>query len=73
MDFEAIAILHSNIIKQGLQSGYVITTGDFTKNAREYAEGLNIELINGVQLVDLWLEGLENGEQEIKQVIPEYV
>ncbi|MEE3955905.1 restriction endonuclease [Peribacillus frigoritolerans] len=73
LDFEAIAILHSNIIKQGLQGGYVITTGDFTKNALRYAEGLNIELINGVQLVDLWLEGLENAEQEIKQVTPEYV
>jgi restriction system protein len=44
----AIAILHSNIIKQGLQGGYVITTGDFTKNALRYAEELNIELINGV-------------------------
>ncbi|WP_251437244.1 restriction endonuclease [Peribacillus simplex] len=73
LDFEAIAILHSNIIKQGLQGGYVITTGDFTKNARGYTEGLNIELINGVQLVELWLEGMENSEKEIKQLIPEYV
>ncbi|SES61978.1 restriction system protein [Oceanobacillus limi] len=56
MDYEPIAILHSNIIKNGAAGGYVITTSSYTKAAREYADGLDIELIDGIKLVDLWLE-----------------
>lgn len=73
LPFDPIALIHSNMIKTGAKGGYVITTGSFTSAARKYAEGLKIELIDGVKLVELWLEGLENAEQEIKQVIPEYV
>lgn len=71
--FDCIAIIHSNMVKEGALGGYIVTTGSFTKNAKEYAEELNIELIDGVKLVELWLAGLENAEQEIKQVLPEYV
>ncbi|CAM3889030.1 hypothetical protein GCM10009865_22240 [Aeromicrobium ponti] len=71
--FGPIAVIHSNMIKQGAIGGYVVTTGSFTKYAREYAEELNIELVDGVRLVEIWLAGLENAEQEIKQVIPEYI
>jgi restriction system protein len=73
LPFDPIAIIHSNMIKQGAVGGYVVTTGSFTKHAKEYAEELNIELIDGVKLVEIWLAGLENAEQEIKQVIPEYI
>ncbi|MEH7392182.1 restriction endonuclease [Bacillus sp. JJ1474] len=73
MKFDPIAILHSNMVKHGAKGGYVITTSSFTKAAKEYAEGLNIELIDGVKLVELWLSGLENAEQEIKDIIPEYI
>lgn len=73
LPFEAIALVHSNIVKRDAVGGYVITTGSFTPAAREYAKGLDIELIEGVQLVELWLEGLEYAEQEIREVIPTHI
>lgn len=73
LPFDAIALVHSNMVKREAAGGYVITTGSFTSGAREYALGLDIQLIEGVQLVELWLEGLENAEQEIKDIIPSYV
>jgi restriction system protein len=73
LSFNSIALIHSNMVKREAIGGYVITTGSFTNNARRYAEGLNIELIDGVKLVDLWLDGLENAEQEIKDIIPEHI
>lgn len=60
VNFEPIAILHSNMVKQNATGGYFITTSGYTKAAKEYAEGLNIKLINGVQLVDYWLETVDN-------------
>jgi restriction system protein len=73
LPFEAIALVHSNIVKRDAVGGYVITTGSFTPAAREYAKGLDIELIEGVQLVELWLEGLEYAEQEIREFIPTHI
>lgn len=72
MDFEPIAVLHSNMIKNGAMGGYVITTSSFTEAAKHYARGLDIELIDGVRLVELWLDGMENTEEEIKHFIPEF-
>ncbi|MCM3594183.1 restriction endonuclease [Metabacillus idriensis] len=60
LDFKPIAIIHSNMIKQNAVGGYVITTSSFTKAAREYAKNLNIQLIDGVQLVDYWLESMDS-------------
>jgi restriction system protein len=57
--YEPIAIIHSQMNRQQAKGGYVVTTSDFTVHARKYAEGLNIMLINGPQLVALWLKGLE--------------
>lgn len=57
--YEPIAIVHSQMNKQKAKGGYVITTSDFSAHARKYAEGLDIMLINGSQLVELWLQGLE--------------
>ncbi|WP_070120427.1 restriction endonuclease [Bacillus marinisedimentorum] len=73
LPFEPIALVHSNMVKRGATGGYVVTTGSFTSAAMNYAEDLNIELIDGVKLVELWLTGLENAEQEIKDIIPEYI
>lgn len=55
VDFSPIAIIDSNIKKQKAKGGYVITTSDFSENAKKYAEGLNIQLINGIDLVHYWL------------------
>lgn len=71
--FDPIALIHSNMVKKGAKGGYVITTSSFTTAAREYAEGLDIELIDGVNLVELWLSSLINAEQEIKKLLPEHI
>lgn len=55
MGFQSIAILHSNMVKQNASKGYVVSTADFNENARSYAEGLNIDLINGMDLVEMWI------------------
>jgi restriction system protein len=52
LSFDPIAIIHSNMVKDGAVGGYVITTGSFTENARHYAQGLDIELIDGAKLVE---------------------
>lgn len=53
--YEPIAIIHSNMVKQKASKGYVVSTSGFTENARMYAEGLNIDLISGTDLVDMWI------------------
>lgn len=58
LSYEPIAIIHSQIVKQQAKGGYVVTTSDFTTGAKKYVDGLNITLINGSQLVELWLQGL---------------
>lgn len=62
LPFDPIALIHSNMIKRNAKGGYVITTSSFTENARDYAKGLNIELIDGIKLVEYWLQGLEKTE-----------
>lgn len=72
VNFEPIAILHSNMLKKGAKGGYIITTSSFTHSAKQYASDLNIELIDGVKLVDIWIQSLNNNEQEIKEYILQY-
>lgn len=55
MGFQPIAILHSNMVKQNASKGYVVSTAGFNENACSYAEGLNIDLINGMELVEMWI------------------
>ncbi|MDF2534695.1 MAG: restriction endonuclease [Bacillales bacterium] len=55
VSFDPIALIHSNMIKQNASKGYVVTTSKFTENAIEYAKGLNIDLITGTDLVEMWL------------------
>ncbi|WP_283936273.1 restriction endonuclease [Paenibacillus odorifer] len=51
--------------------GYVVTTGKFTHNAYTHAEGLDIELINGNQLVELWLKHLETKSESANGLSPD--
>ena len=60
LPFDSIAILHSNMVKRGAAGGYLITTGGFSIAAQDYAEGLNIQLIDGVMLVEYWLDSMNN-------------
>src|SRR5690625_1427431 len=68
ISFDPIAILNSNMVKQNAKGGYVITTSAFTKSAKQYAEGLDIELVDGMRLVELWLDGIKKDEKEIKSL-----
>jgi restriction system protein len=72
LPFDPIALVHSNMVKRGAKGGFVVTTGGFSENAREYAKGLNIELIDGVRLVEYWLEGLEKTENIIQDLGIDY-
>ncbi|WP_228547487.1 restriction endonuclease [Filobacillus milosensis] len=54
-----IAVLHSNVVKAGAKGGYVITTSGFTQAARNYAKELDIQLIDGIELVSYWLESMD--------------
>lgn len=41
---------------RGAESGVFITTSDFSRSAREYAENFRIVLVDGIELTDLMLE-----------------
>lgn len=69
--FEPIAIIHSQMIKQNALRGFVVTTSDFTPNAREYAEDLDIDLINGNDFIEMWISALQEEVQESQEVIPQ--
>lgn len=57
--FEPIAIIHSQMEKQKAVGGLIVTTSRFTPNAVKYADELNIELIDGLKLIDMWIVGSE--------------
>ncbi|WP_100404365.1 restriction endonuclease [Bacillus solitudinis] len=60
LGFEQIAMLHSSMVKQNATGGYIITTEGFSDEARSYAIGLNIQMIDGINLVEMWLETLQS-------------
>jgi restriction system protein len=70
VDFTPIAIIHSQMVKQNAKGGFVVTTSSFTSAAREYAEGLNIELIDGYTLVEYWAKGIENKREKYQALEP---
>lgn len=65
--YETIAILHSHIIHQQAQGGYIVTTSTFTPEACLYAQKLEIQLINGIQLATCWIEAMDYTRYEEKQ------
>ncbi|WP_332695020.1 restriction endonuclease [Halalkalibacter lacteus] len=70
LDFESIAIIHSNMKKWKAVGGYVITTAGFSERAKTYADGLGIDLINGIDLVNMWLESMETESEYVKELNP---
>lgn len=64
VDYEPIAIIHSQIVKQRAIGGMVITTSSFTKPALQYDhQRLNIDLIEGLDLVRMWSVAMEQKKQ----------
>jgi len=61
------------MVKQGAKGGFVVTTSDFTTSAKEYCDGLNIKLINGEELVEIWAKSLETEVEMAKGFVPQPV
>jgi restriction system protein len=65
--YEPIAIVHSQMVKQNAEGGFVVTTGMFTEHAHRYAQNHNIELIDGIMLVRYWLKGKKESLEFFKR------
>lgn len=65
VDFEPIAILHSQMIKQNANAAVVITTSSFSQEAIKYASEVNVRLIDGEQFLDMWLKSITITVEEI--------
>ena len=61
--FDPIALIHSNMVKEEATGGFVVTTSHFTEPAKKYNNGSNIELIDGMKLIDYWLQSLQKQEK----------
>ena len=48
--------LYGVIAAQGAAGGFVVTAGEFTSDARDFASGRNVELINGAVLAAMLRE-----------------
>lgn len=64
LHYEPVALLHSHLIQQQAQGGYIITTSDFTDHAKRYSKALEIELINGRTLAAYWIQMMEEKRYE---------
>jgi len=68
VNIDPVVFVHSNMVKFGAEHGMVVTTGSFPSHVKKYAEGLNIELIEGKDLVRLWAQSLEKQKEYIPEI-----
>jgi restriction system protein len=64
VDYQPVAVVHSQVVKQGAAGGFVATTSEFTGKAKKYAEDLNVDLIDGSMLVELWAYSLARNKEK---------
>jgi restriction system protein len=57
--------LYGVMAAEGTTGGYVVTSGTFTKDARQFAAGRNVELIDGQGLDSLLRDG-RGAESDVK-------
>lgn len=69
VDYEPVAVVHSQMVKQKAAGGFVATTSDFTGKARKYAEDLNVDLIDGSMLVELWVYSLTRNKEKHSPIL----
>lgn len=69
VSFEPVAVVHSQMVQLQAIGGYVVTIGEFTDEAKDYARRLGIELIKGKMLVELWLEGMHGIKSKVSKVL----
>jgi restriction system protein len=62
IDVLAVRELHAALQAVGAQGGYMLSAGNFTREAGEFARGTHIELIGGKRLI-VWLRGGEPRER----------
>ncbi|MDQ8735101.1 restriction endonuclease [Paenibacillus sp. LHD-38] len=65
IDFQPIAVLHSQMVKQDAEGALVVTTSSFSQEAIRYAKEVNVRLIDGEQFLDMWLQSINITLEEI--------
>lgn len=54
---DVVRELYGVMAARGAAGGYVVTAGDFTADAQAFADGRNVELVNGARLQQLLQQG----------------
>jgi len=71
--YEPVAILHSRVVKDGAEGGCVVTTSTFTAAAVSYAKAVNVELVDGDGLLELWEDALAMKKASARELIPDAI
>ena len=58
---EVVRELYGVMAAQGAAGGFVITSGTFTADAKSFAEGRNVKLVDGPRLFDLLKQAKSSG------------
>ena len=66
--FEPVAIIHSQMVRQGALGGFVVTTSDYTSAAKKYADEIGIELVNGKELINLWTQTIRRQKKTVPKL-----
>jgi restriction system protein len=64
VDYVPIALLHSQLVRMGADGGFFVTTSTFTDQAVSYAESVGIELWNGEQFLEMWMETVRERDED---------
>lgn len=63
VDYIPIAVLHSQMRRYGADEGFVVATSGYDREAADYAESVGIELLDGKQFLDIWMETVRMAEE----------
>lgn len=63
-DAEAVALLHSQVMRRKARGGWIVSTGGLTEAAKRYADETDLVWVDGIRLVQLWGEHLEQLEHK---------
>lgn len=66
---EVVRELYGAMAAQGAAGGFVITSGRFTDPARQFAEGRNIELVDGAQLHRWFRDARDPAKQSLGRAV----
>ncbi|SEU04606.1 restriction endonuclease [Pseudomonas graminis] len=65
--------LYGAMAAEGAVGGFVVTSGTFTKPARDFAEGRNVQLVDGTVLKQWIAEAKKPGPRPTVEIVPERV